>query len=602
MGISLHNVSIENLRGFQDAELNLDSQKTLIVGVNNSGKTSILKMLDWIFNLVDIDAVKDVKNLTPEEQALFLPARNSKKRARRLVLGVRLDDQSDARKYGADEKGVCDLRFNVRISPSPILYLAIGKPARGESVKTNKLALSLLVRLREECQFKYISSLREAGNGSIGFGGSLRRNLEAVGVRGFNDNRKRLDKLIRNKSAPIWKEIKSRLPAGMAQNVDLSFDCDDADFLDFVQSKVKLKVSTGDHDHLTVAAEEVGSGLQSLIDLGFQLGPAPGSQEVKQYLAVEEPEAFLHPSAQRSIAEKLFSPQISANIIVTSHSSTIVAEANFRDLVICADHKFHHPLVSDDSRDEINTSLLSGHGAEAIFGRAVLLVEGQGDKLFFDRLRRRYSKLPGGNVLNSCFVIAVGGKDFFAPWIRFFDALGKDRPINWLIVADGDALKSVRSGYSKTNRSLPSELAKRLEKGKSVNRGEGAEFFESLRQEVNFINEMAKKLGAQMFFLECDLEESALSSASPDLIESVASAIGLDAEKSKKEEVLKRLGSLAYRGKNSDNEQKAPYLRNSIASRISYGEMSKNLEECLVQWFSLVMEPKEARKLIKALA
>ena len=41
---------VENLRGFRRAALDLSNDLTVLVGPNNSGKTSIFRLLDWLLN------------------------------------------------------------------------------------------------------------------------------------------------------------------------------------------------------------------------------------------------------------------------------------------------------------------------------------------------------------------------------------------------------------------------------------------------------------------------------------------------------------------------------------------------------------------------
>jgi len=51
--LELRFIQVANLRGFRDATLPLSDGLTLLVGANNSGKTSVLRILNWILNEVD---------------------------------------------------------------------------------------------------------------------------------------------------------------------------------------------------------------------------------------------------------------------------------------------------------------------------------------------------------------------------------------------------------------------------------------------------------------------------------------------------------------------------------------------------------------------
>lgn len=50
MAVQLRAIEIQNLRGFVRATVSLERDVTLLVGGNNSGKTSMLLLLDWVLN------------------------------------------------------------------------------------------------------------------------------------------------------------------------------------------------------------------------------------------------------------------------------------------------------------------------------------------------------------------------------------------------------------------------------------------------------------------------------------------------------------------------------------------------------------------------
>ena len=116
-----------------------------------------------------------------------------------------------------------------------------------------------------------------------------------------------------------------------------------------------------------------------------------------------------HPAAQRLVSHRLLSSTDDGRqVLLTTHSPVVVEEAGFGDVVLCRSHEFYEPNEqSEPTRADINTALLNGFGAEMVFGRAVLLVEGEGDRLFFERLRRRLARLDMSGQTDSCFVVPV---------------------------------------------------------------------------------------------------------------------------------------------------------------------------------------------------
>lgn len=83
---------------------------------------------------------------------------------------------------------------------------------------------------------------------------------------------------------------------------------------------------------------------------------------------------------------------------------------------------------------------MAGYGAEMAFARGVLLVGGEGDRLYFEGLRRRGAQLATDSRLDEICVVPTGSKTRFGPWIRLLSGYGTDadRPINWISLVDGD--------------------------------------------------------------------------------------------------------------------------------------------------------------------
>ena len=100
--IELVSISYQNVRGFYDATLPLENEKTLIIGRNHAGKTSALLLLAWLINDADPDRLFRNDELNEQERNLLLPARSARHKARRITLTVNISHGSMARKFKAD--------------------------------------------------------------------------------------------------------------------------------------------------------------------------------------------------------------------------------------------------------------------------------------------------------------------------------------------------------------------------------------------------------------------------------------------------------------------------------------------------------------------
>ena len=111
-------VEIDNLRGFSHAALTLNRPLTLLVGPNNAGKTSLLRLLHWALTDLEDDLPEGRRKLNSDECALLLPSRETRGAARRLTLKVAIPDGRRARRYKA-VRGVAHLRLRTSGASSP---------------------------------------------------------------------------------------------------------------------------------------------------------------------------------------------------------------------------------------------------------------------------------------------------------------------------------------------------------------------------------------------------------------------------------------------------------------------------------------------------
>ena len=253
------------------------------------------------------------------------------------------------------------------------------------------------------------------------------------------------------------------LPNGLLQSSHLTFkDGTEPSVVDWIVDQVMLKLVTGEHDDTGVNPPSVGAGLQSVLDIAAA-SVILGEREKKLIVAVEEPEAFLHPSIQRTIARKLLSEEYGYKTFVSTHSPILVSEASYADLLLAVDQRIRVPRKETDfTRSEIHTALLKGQGAEMVFATSVLLVEGEGDLAFFEGLRRRLAQHDPTGRADNLYVIQVGSNTSFAQWLKLLRALnsgGGSQPITFLVSPDGDAIIQVLRAFRESGLDVHSRAS-----------------------------------------------------------------------------------------------------------------------------------------------
>lgn len=592
MSVTLRAVSVENLRGFRSARLDLSRDVTILVGPNNAGKTSLLRLLEWALNDADEELVRGERELSDEEVALLIPARNTRGGARRLNLYAHVWDGRRHERFRADN-GVSRIRFRVRNNR---VFLNVRPPQQSEPLGYEENAVILLNELRERIFYKFIPSSRDAA--SDRFQGTLVDAIEAklreravhrsrAGAPGeyrqITEALETLRAVAERLTQPLWDQMSESVLPGLARSGYFSLKLDAAHLVEWMSTQIAFSLVTGEHDPRAVPPIEVGSGLQSLIDLAV-LRTEHGDDEVTDILAIEEPEAFLHPSAQRRLARELLKSSESTKLIVSTHSPVFVDEAEYGAVVLVRNHTVFHPQdLSDIERDAINTALLAGQGSEAIFATSVLFVEGEGDKAYFEALRRRVAEVDMSGRTDEMAIVSVGSKSSFAPWIQlvesYRDAVTGERPISWLVVADGaDAGRDVRTAFSRAGLTIPIEVERAL---REANRRQASSDQQERIDSTRLVNQLAEEAGVRFHLLPIDLEWCMFQSLTAETVSSVATQCGFpDMDRVA---LLRKLGSKYGEGP-SASPRKDRWIRTAVGQSVTWREVSPDARAVLRRW------------------
>ncbi len=154
-------------------------------------------------------------------------------------------------------------------------------------------------------------------------------------------------------------------------------------------------------------------------------------------LALEEPEAHLHPSAIRSVAALL--QDLKGQKVIATHSGDLVASIPLKSLRRLRRkdgeitvHQIEDDTLTSDEIQKLNYHVRSTRG-NLLFARCWLLVEGETDRLIFEGCARIHEHDLVYEGVGCIEYRHIGiGIDVL---IKFADQMG----IEWLVVADGDS-------------------------------------------------------------------------------------------------------------------------------------------------------------------
>ena len=419
--------------------LKFDLEKTsVLIGQNDHGKSSILKVIDIVLNQLDETAIERGA-LHPDLAERLLPIFQVNAKARRITVTYS-DKDKDKQLHITVRK---DLTFTV-------LETVERNP------KTTSEAIAVLKKLREHNRFVLIPALRDAT--SPRFQELFSRMLRVHGLakiipdkaggtpkeyRTLKDIRDRISTTIKPFiNEALLPQIEEHFGFKTQHKLALKFDVDVQDVGEWILDNLSLGFQMTANEDATLALSEAGSGVQSGVLLALhrveqQAVQNPGTQFI---LAVEEPEAFLHPQKQKELYQGIRAAE-SANlrVIVTTHSPYIVAETPFTRLGLVKKDGQHSSLyiaeVKDSKEQETFDAYSDEVNASLFFADKVILVEGESDA----RVIKLLLEKKFGPQAHRISVLSASGNANFSPFLRMIRAWSAAK-IPHLVVTDFDSL------------------------------------------------------------------------------------------------------------------------------------------------------------------
>jgi putative ATP-dependent endonuclease of OLD family len=157
---------------------------------------------------------------------------------------------------------------------------------------------------------------------------------------------------------------------------------------------------------------------------------------VHPMLALEEPEAHLHPQAQRALFSQLM--EIPGQIIISTHSPYVAAHAEFGDLRHFRKEGSDTTVTTmelidlqPDDLQKMKWKVLNTRG-DMLFANALVLFEGETEEQVFALFaQEHWDRNPNELGIN---FIGVGGAGSYLPFLRLAEGFG----IDWYIFSDAE--------------------------------------------------------------------------------------------------------------------------------------------------------------------
>lgn len=455
--MKLKEITIKNFRGIRSLHLPVDGL-TVLIGENNTGKSTVLEAIrlvltrgfgtrrDGRFSEYDFhlkDATATPQTADPISILLHFAEEQENDWPDAVIQQMDPASQLDANglyHVWLQAKGV----FQAESGSFETKWAFLNMDG-AELVLKNATPLNLISRF---VPIFFLSALRDASQefGQRGqFWSGFLKNIQLP-----DDQREKIEEMLREVNTSViganagLAEVTNKI-ADAGRLVPL--DSAEPVVLEAIPTRVfdmvgKIQVHLKSSHGAKLPLHRHGEGTQSLAVLMlFQAFAAANlaesyTPESTPLLALEEPEAHLHPSAIRSLGS--FLESMTGQILVTSHSGDLVSRVPVMALRRVYKHngetkvgRVENGTFTDRELQAIdyNIRLAKGH---YLFSRCWLLVEGESDyhlmPLLFEVMGHSQDQVSF-SVLEISQVIDKG-----EPLIKFAKALG----VQWFLMADGD--------------------------------------------------------------------------------------------------------------------------------------------------------------------
>ncbi|ENI4129217.1 AAA family ATPase [Vibrio fluvialis] len=471
MSIQIDTVRISGFRGISNIEVTLP-RVTVLLGQNNAGKTSIIKALqlamgDYSRYLSDEDfhIGEDEKRQEAIIIDLRLIAVDDNNRTKEFteawqqVLGDKIQSEPDGTQFVAIRTvakpdrvkgGYLVDRFHLDVWPERIGWLDVRVNKKNRMGKR----LESVPFIPIDAQRDIHSELKEKSS----FVGRVLSSVE------YDDKDvAELERMVAevNKEAIEKSEPLKRLKAHL-DSLNHSFEGSGQTELTPFPKKIRdlskrFSVNFGESDKSSFSMEYHGMGTRSwasmlTVKAFTELLAKNHEEEAEPFfpiMAAEEPEAHLHPNAQRTLYRQLI--DVPGQVIISTHSPYIAGLAELHEIKSLSkpENSVHVYQLRDEFEDDdlrkLRREVVHSRG-ELLFSKAIVLSEGETEEQALPELFEAYTGMhPFSLGINFVGVNGSGAK------YRPFLILAKDLNIPVFIFSDGEekTVKELKKNYEK---------------------------------------------------------------------------------------------------------------------------------------------------------
>jgi len=459
----LHSVSVKNYRSITTKTTFTTGRQTILLGPNNEGKSNLLKAINLGFRILEnwaeneriegdglVTGIEMMRMLAVKRKTPVRFDHRLYRRDRDFPLSLQDDKNAKATelhlvfKMDDNEKEDFWNEFKITINGDLPVRITLNKTSmkvtvvkQGPGSKTfNAVSHDIAKFIKERVDFVYVPAIR-TGEQAVSMANRIvRAQFDSILE---NDQYMQLIKKLSDFYADEIDTLSDKLQSNISTYLPQ---------LDLVSLKADPVVQLRNIDDMRIddgtetSIDDKGDGVKSLVTMALVQELAKVDSKAKrQIIAIDEPEAHLHPRAIRSL-KHVFEDvnSTSSQLLLATHNAIFVNRRNIRSNIIVSNNRARPAQGVEEVRDALGVESHDNLQAAEL----VIFVEGSTDKLVIGSLLEHNSEsivkwLEDGRLA----IIDSGGASKVSTLVRA-ENLSFSRP---LVILDAD--KSGRSEKEK---------------------------------------------------------------------------------------------------------------------------------------------------------
>ena len=411
--MELVSFSVRNFRSITDAHKINFKKYNVLIGKNNEGKSNLLEALSICMNL--INQPKEIQRNMLKKQKRYVKSSiydwdrdfpilyQTRKQGLKSIFKIEflLNDEElkEIKKLTKTRINSFNLIVKIEIGPGNIIDIKI--PKKGTNSLTNK-AIEIMEYISSKITYNYIPARRQEKETKE----IIERNIskEFLLMNQNEEYREALDKIKKlqtEKLKKISNEIKPVLQEFIPniKNIDINF----SKFYNYnrvFDRDIEIMVDDGTLTKL----EYKGDGIKSLIALAMLKNRT--DDNTMSVIAVDEPEAHLHPGAMNELSKTLKKLSINNQVIISTHSQLFMNKENIKNNILVNNGKAKPAKNIHEIRELLGIKMSDN----LMNSECILLVEGESDKVILNKVFCSMSEKIRKHINDGSFsLFSVGG-------------------------------------------------------------------------------------------------------------------------------------------------------------------------------------------------